>query len=279
MEEQRQKEELEAYRQEHGTIPEIAGRYDSYVVHGISWVPGGTNNQILAKSADWQDKLMVVVAEQPPLSGSFIKAGSGPQTGLWADIGVIMQSGIIAEAHEGDKASEVVDKKKKHTFSTPRNIGQYQQGIERAVARGNVGFFGHNEVILEFGSKPGAFYIHLDRSSDHDKTGMMRSLEEVRYKNKTPRDTYYHEGVQYPDYDNGIEYQDIYEIAKFVGLPVVVIKDGIVYESSFSQTEGLTVGRELSPQDITSLKSEIPSENLLEIQRRTSSVLKTLAVV
>lgn len=271
---QRQRADLEAYRQEHGTIAEVTDKYQGYIVHGITPSFGGTNNQMLGGHADWIDKLMVIMVEKPPLSGSFVKKGNGPQQ-LWSPIGVVFKDGIVAEGHGGDALSRAVDKKTKTTSLSPGNIASYQEGLVRAVARNNtsgtVDGTQYNEVIMEFGATPGAIYLNLDQvgNTAYDNNGMIqRTLPFYRDAEGNIR--------KHPP--KRIEYQDIFETARFVGLPVVAMKNGTLYESTYAQTQGLTLGRELSPQDITSLQSEVPAANRPQILQRANSVLKTLAI-
>ncbi len=272
LEEQRQKAELERYKQEHGTVAEVTDRYQGYIVHGITPGFGGANNMVLEDTASWADKLMVIVAERPPLSASFVKKGNGPQH-LWSPIGVVIQSGIIAEAEGGDLGSLAVDKKTKKG-KDPKNIMRYQQSLERAVAKNNAHISSgwHNEVILEFGLKVGGVYINLDQGGDtiFDNKGM-------RFESGNLKRAAGGTGEIINRLDR-IEYEDIYETASIVGLPVVVLKNGILYESSYDPTRGLTVGRELSPREITASPTEIPNENIPGVQKRANSVLKTVAV-
>lgn len=265
----RQKEELEAFRQEHGTVAEITDKYQGYIVHGITPGFGGTNNLMLEETASWQDKLMAIMVERPPLSGHFIKLGNGPQY-LWSPIGIVFKDGIVAEAHAGDAASLAVDKKTKTTSMSPTNIERYQAGLERAVARNNVEN-GYNEIITEFGATPGGFYINLDQggNTQFDNKGIAFKDGLRRYEFGVPKERL-----------DRIEYADIFATARFVGLPVVVIKDGVVYESSLDPSSGgLMVGKRLSPEEVISTKTEILNENLAEIQKRSRSVLKTAAIV
>lgn len=225
---------------------------------------------MLEGAASWADKLIVIVAEQPPLSASFVKKGNGPQQ-LWSPIGVVIQDGIVAEAGGGDLASAVVDKKNKRSHNPPMNIRWYQEGLERAVAKNNNFDGWNNEVILEFGSRAGGFFINLDQTGDtsFDNEGMRFESGNL-YRDRTT-------GNIIKRLDR-IEYKDIFETAGFIGLPVVVMKNGTLHKSSYDQAQGLTIGRELSPREITSNPTEIPSENLPELQRRADSVMKTLAV-
>lgn len=265
---QRQQAELEQYRQEHGTIAEITKKYPGYIVHGINLLFGGRNNPMLENAASWQDKLMVVMTERPPLSASFVKEGNGPQQ-LWSPLGIVFKDGIVAEGRGGDALSEVVDTKTKTTTMSPKNIESYKEGLDRAINRDNSNG-AYNEVITEFGATPGAIYLNLDQHGNtvFDEQGMAQ---------KTPI-LYRDRGGNTQKRLDRIDYQDVFETAQFVGLPVVVMRNGILYESLYNPTEGLTIGKKLTPEDITSSKIEIPIENRQEIQRRASAVLKTEVV-
>lgn len=271
---------LERYKQEHGTVSEIAKRYDAYLTHGISFGFGGTNNDMLADSADWRDKLAVVASEKPPLSGSMVKKGIGPQQ-LWSPIGVLIKEGVVAEADSHDLTSRAValNEKKGQMRWGLKSVENYEAGLQRAVNRSSSMDGGYNEYIMEFGAKSGAFFINIDHKvfTDYAKGEMASIFDEKGIVIKN--------GIRYEGKDSivrkridRIDYSEMFGAASFVGLPVVAMKDGIVYECSYGQEKGLILGRELSPQDITSLPDQVPTGSVEEIKKRASSVLKTVAV-
>lgn len=265
---QRKKAELEKYKQEHGTVAEVARR-GNYIMHGITLTPGGTNNEVLEHFADWRDKLMVIVSENPPLSANTFKERSGPQV-LWSQIGVVLREGVIANAG-GDLGSVSVSVREKVDVMSPMNIESYQRNLDRTLAGTNT-FGSYTELVLEFGARPGAIYINMDQTTN-------TTFEERGMKFKDPPRDYSDrvgKGTFFGRLDR-IDYSEIFETAEFVGLPVVVIKEGIVYESSLSQDGVLVVEKSLSPSEIIAMPTHIPGENLPEIKRRSNSVMKTLA--
>lgn len=270
----RQRVELERYKQEHGTITEVAQKYGAYIVHGITLSPGGTNNSVLEHHATWKDKLMVLAFVNPPLSASVFREGGGKQF-LWGGgIGVVIKEGVIADVEAGDLASVSTSTTERRSgFVTTQNIESYQKRLERAVNKPNT-MQGYNEVILEFGAKPGAVFINLDQMGN-------ASFDEKGIKFKDPYSDYNNrvgKGVFFGRIDR-LDYNEIFEVASVVGLPVVIIKDGVVHEASLSEMGGIIVGEKLPPQDLTSMDTRIPEENLPEIQRNVRSVLKTTAIV
>ncbi len=267
---QKRKAELERYKQEHGTVPEVAQKYGVYAVHGITLGPGGTNNEVLAHNASWKDKLMVIVSAQPPLSVSVFKEGGGPQQ-LWGGgVGVIIKEGIIVDAGGGDILSASTSIREKKAVNPAYDIEIYQRNLDAALSKNNT-LGGYNEVILEFGSKPAAVYINLDQKGNtiFDDRGMQFKDPWRDVDNRTGRGHFF--GLL-----ERLSYDEIFETAEFVGLPVVVIKEGVVYESSLNQNGGLVVGKSLSPSEVTLMPAATPSKNLPEIQRKANSVLKTL---
>lgn len=263
-ERQRNLAELEAYKLDNGTIQKAAQQFDSYIVHGFNLTVGGLNS-VLGLDADWKAKLEICVALRPAIAASSIKRGKA-EPRLWSPLGIVMGEGVISNPSYTDTASVAESIYKRKSSGEPNTIAEYTQGFSTALSK-TMGDAYPNELDLEFGAKPSAVFINLDYrgSSVPGKTSINVGFSKhVRYQGDIAE----------------ITYAEIFKAAEFVGLPVVVFKDGIAYEAKLNnKTKELILGREISPVEMTTMKPEIPQANFYEIERRAKIQLNPMALV
>ena len=183
--------------QEQAKIATVIARYNVLIVHGIhpNFVPVG--NSLLNLDVNWQTKLKIVLALEPSLAASSIRANDSHRN-MWARMGLLIRGGKINKAYPQDLATVATTIKKRYEGGTsmPEKVSEQ---IKEAITKRADG--GYNELNIDEYQTAG-FYFCID------------SLENVTK-------------------DDLVDLDEIYQTCQELGLPLYIIKDGLLYESRY----------------------------------------------
>lgn len=265
--------ELEQYRKEHGTVREIADRFDAYVVHSFLLEKGGRNNEFLSLLATWKEKLIIAAAERNPLSVSTITKGVPRE--IFTPIGVFMGAGVVNDASLVDVGTVVLPSGKKYFPGYgSKNMQEYKENLAKAITykqspdkNGVLYGFPWNELILDDNPRAVGFFVNLDQytatygddrmGNGFTSRGLSRYFGPFRY-----------------DWVENVYFTEMFEAAHFVGLQTFAIKDGVAHEASLDSNGELVLGKTISPKEMVALEPEIPPENLPKVREIVSQFVK-----
>src|SRR3989338_1043894 len=142
-------------------VDKIIRLYDTFFVHSIApfFVPA--ENSLLYDTVTWEEKLDIVLALQPTLSGSTICANETKRH-LWAQMGVILNGGNVTNAwfqDHGTKARNLQERDAEGVIY----MEDLEQRIARAIRRENNPHW-YNEFVIENPEICG-FYVCQEKES------------------------------------------------------------------------------------------------------------------
>ncbi|MFH1848242.1 MAG: hypothetical protein ABH825_03385 [Candidatus Omnitrophota bacterium] len=207
-------------------------------LHGIhpNFIP--VMNSLLRYDVDWITKLEIMLALNPVASASSISPGDTPaKLNMWSRMGVMLSGGEITNASFGDMGT--MAKKANVRKGHGGEVLNINTKIKDAVTqRGQVG---HNEFMIKESGIAG-FYVCLDEAAGHND---LVSMDEIN------------------------------RVASRFGLPVYVLREGLVYETAgYDESASQFIeGSQIDPTDILKRKFQLSAAHREEIMKKLCAQL------
>ncbi|MBI4084420.1 MAG: hypothetical protein HY431_00800 [Candidatus Levybacteria bacterium] len=248
---QENKVALEAHKKEHGSVEEAIREFSVYFVHATNPLitNGWGNNPFLREGIDWTDKVALVIAKKPALSASSIKQNSPAKT--WADIGTVLNGGIIHDASPYDHATQVRQAgERASVYSEPETNEEYRSRVRQAAQQmGYTRNDGYNEYVIAHPQTVGLF-INLDKIRLRERNNTERQPD----PNTVYQSTHFPIGGR-----KHMAYADVFAAAETFQLPVFVFDLGTAYRVTFDpETRSMIKGERVTPQEMSALKYTPP---------------------
>ena len=253
----RERDALEKYKSERGTVEYLASSQNMYFLHGTNPnILGGQNNAFLKDGVSWEDKIAVVVEIRPTLSVSTIRERLGCMS-LWSNVGVVLTGGKVEEASFSDSGTVTSGINTRTTsINTSRTVEDYKRNTSHASSWNR-----YNEFIVSDPQVAG-LYINLDDSS--------------RVSRNTIYTGYNSRGEKIDD----IPFSEVQNVAEFYGMKVFGITGGQARTMNINiDTNEYTLGDVISPSEMLSFGYSIPEENSDEVREIAKSSLTPAALV
>jgi len=225
-------------------LADVIKKYDVFSIHSIDASPVQMQRSTMRPGASWEDKVKIILSLEPALATSTIKKGaSGNEFWTGKGAGVILNRGLIREAHNYDAGSEARGLKERisgknfsdlNNFKSLNAAEEIRSAIERKLR--------YNELLVE---EPKIAGIFLNLMEEEDAL-LNRTKEE-----KMP------------------EMKQVYLLAQETGLSVYSFIKGRFYETIYDEQKNKfkpDFNKELTPEDAVEKTVEIPKEKKQEIK-------------
>ena len=163
---------LEANDIEAANVKNIIEKYDVSFIHGIRMAEDNLNtNPLIRLNVSWQDKLKTLIALEPEISSSAIRANYS-ESSFWVPFGAILNGGEVVTAKGLDMGTKATGIKKRDITDKPEK-GKMSQCISSSIAP----FHGrYNEFVIDNPSICGLFI--LEGGKGH-RFGSVPSADEI----------------------------------------------------------------------------------------------------